>query len=95
MDDLAHGLHVQALLGAADVGDDQAAAVRVFQRTLANGTAEVDHRQRGAAQGGDAFDVGVRLRQFGQRRAGNDFTDLEQVDRHQLAAAQGKQQKRK
>ncbi|MCY1177357.1 hypothetical protein D9M73_176620 [compost metagenome] len=59
IDDLAHGLYVQALFGTADIGDDQAAAVRVFQRTLANGSAEVDHRQRGTAQGGDAFDVGM------------------------------------
>ncbi|MNK77504.1 hypothetical protein D3C87_971040 [compost metagenome] len=90
VDDFAHSLNVQALLGAADVGDDQAAAVRVFQRAFADGAAEVDHRQRSTAQGGDAFHVRVRLRQLGQRRAGDDFTDFQQVDRHQLAAAQGK-----
>ncbi|MNL31844.1 hypothetical protein D3C87_1536560 [compost metagenome] len=95
VDDLAYRLHMQALLGTADIGDDQAAAVRIFQRTLADGAAQVDHRQRRAAQRGDAFDVRVRLRQLGQRRAGDDFTDFEQVDRHQLATAQGKQQKRK
>ncbi|MNM80241.1 hypothetical protein D3C81_922060 [compost metagenome] len=94
VDDLAHRLHMQALLGAADVGDDQAAAVRVFQRPFTDGPGQVDDRQRVAPQGSHAFDVGVRLRQLGQRRAGDDFTDLEQVDRHQLAAAQGEQQQR-
>lgn len=92
--DLAHRLHMQALLGAAYIGDDQAAAVRVLQGHFPQRAAQVDHRQGGAAQGGDAFDVRVRLRQLGQRRAGNDFADFQQVDRHQLAAAQGKEQKR-
>lgn len=86
---------MQALLGAADVRDDQAATVWMFQRALTDSTTEVDHRQRGAAQGGDAFDVGMGFGEFGQRRARDDFTDFEQVDRHQLATAQGKQQKRK
>ena len=44
--------------------------------------------------GGDAFHMGVGFRQLGQRRARNDFADFQQVDGHQLAAAQGKEQKR-
>jgi len=43
--DLAHGLHMQALLGTAHVGDDQAAAVRVFQGHFPQGATQVDHRQ--------------------------------------------------
>jgi phage terminase Nu1 subunit (DNA packaging protein) len=36
----------------------------------------------------------VGLGQAGQGRAGDDLADLEQIDRHHLAAAQGKQQER-
>ncbi|MNP53523.1 hypothetical protein D3C76_1480050 [compost metagenome] len=42
--DLAHRLHMQTLLGAADVRDDQAPTVGIFQRALTDGAAEVDHR---------------------------------------------------
>lgn len=92
MNDTTHRLYMQALARAADLGDDQAAAVGVGQGHFADGAGQVDHRQRVAAQGGHAFDVRVGLRQLGQRRAGNDLADLEQVDCHQLAAAQGEQQ---
>lgn len=92
MHDAADRLHMQTLARAADLGDDQAAAVRVSQRPFADGAGQVDDRQRITAQGRHAFHVGVRLGQLGQRRAGNYLADLEQVDCHQLAAAQGEQQ---
>ncbi len=37
MHDAAHGLYVQALARSADLGDDQAAAVRVGQGLFADG----------------------------------------------------------
>jgi hypothetical protein len=92
MHDAADRLHMQALARAADLGDDQAATLRVGQWLFTDGAGQVDDRQRMAAQGCHTFHMGVRLGQLGQRRAGNDLADLEQVDCHQLAAAQGEQQ---
>lgn len=86
--------HVQPLTRAAQLGDDQATVVFVSRTAFADGARQVDHRHRGAAQGGDAAHVGVTIGQLGQGWTGNDLVDLEQVDPQQAAAMQTKQQQR-
>src|SRR5690606_1848441 len=92
VDDALHGAHQKALRSRVVLSDDDEAILDVADAALADGEAEVQDRDRAAANVGDPTYHRIAFRQYRQGRTWQYFAHLEHVDAIHLRPVQLKQQ---
>ena len=92
VDDVGYLPHQKALNGAVVFGDDEVGFAVDRHGTHADGAAQIDHRDRGAADIGYPADIVVRARHLVEVRQLDHFSHLEDVDGKHLAGAETEHQ---